>query len=131
MGFQITIGEKMDRTILKDCYVINLSYMHGDGDHYTKDQMGPFNANSEEEMEQLKEALIICNKIHRNFKSIEDVEGFNKWFNAEEWEEDYNPFGANLDKDITCDEEFYCVLDNFKLVYYDANENPYKCNVQF
>jgi hypothetical protein len=128
MGFKITIGDTMAEPDLKDCYVINLSYMHGDADMYTDGELGPFDANKD--MDKLQEALTVCN----NIKDVdpcdaEYTDGFDEWFNSDS-DEDENPFATEMDRDVTCDNQCYCMLDDFNLVYYDKNGKVHMCYIE-
>jgi hypothetical protein len=132
MSYKITIGDTMAEPDLKDCYVINLSYMHGDADLYTDGELGPFNANKD--MDKLQEALTICSKIKdMEPNEAECVDGFDEWFNCEDYDDDEdseNSFGTDMDRDVTCDCQYHCYLDDFNLVYYDKEGTVHICYIE-
>lgn len=135
MNVKITKGKKLFVPDMKNCYDIELTYMHGDADSYTYDSIGAFSENEEEEMELLKEALIVCKNIKEADRDdFENIEGFKKWFNYDDYEDengDQNDYAGSMDRDATCDCWYYCSLSEFKLMYYDENGIKYECNVEF
>jgi ferredoxin len=132
---KITKGKQISIPNMKNCYDIELKYMHGDADSYTYDSIGAFNENNKEEMELLKEALIACNEIsYSDREDFDDMEEFKKWFNHDNYEDENgnrNDYACSMDRDATCGGWEYCSLSEFNLIYYDKNGIKYECKVEF
>lgn len=125
----ITIGKALTVTTPRDVYELEVEYMHGDADAYTKETF-KFPSNR---IEDLKKSIILIEaascyefdvtngrKWLRNFLveqtglSVADVDAF------------FDDFAQG---DVTTDHEYVAAFDGWSLKYYDANGVGYNVDV--
>jgi hypothetical protein len=141
MKVDIKIKGKVKLPEYRNNYMIEIEYMYGDADGDSADQIGPFDATNEAEMEELKDALITCKNMSEAYPhgrgGYDDytervAPGFDKWFNPEDYECEtgkVNPFAISMECDPICDG--HASFKNYDLYYYDEVGTKHNCSVKF
>lgn len=130
---KFNIKESVKKEGIPNTFVVELKWMHGDADAFTKTSSKPFKINeSEWALEELLLALDTIGELET--EDYYDHEAFSKWFNLHEYEftkEDealYAPFNClDVEYDVAKGQGM-ASLRGYQVYYYD--EYLTKCLVE-
>lgn len=122
MNFKI--GKKLIEERYLGCYVVEIKTMYGDADGYGKVIVGGFKKDFDENL--MIDLLKTCERMEKaypngrsGYDSYNHIEGFNRWFNIEDLDEDIWESLSEHEQNFTGDWESEPGYDECQASYYD------------
>lgn len=138
---ELTLKRVLPKEGKKNCYVVDIEWMHGDANGESHTLTGFFKKDQDEWV--LEELLLALKELRDVYHvDYDDNETFNKWFEGNESEfssvsnlakpenKKYKGFvGLDVENDLT-ESEFYASIESYKVYYYDEYLAKYEVIVK-